>query len=502
MQLTEDQQEAFKQIQQFLSLKQGIFVLYGAAGTGKTTLSAEIVTYCTDVLGYNCYEITGIAPTHKACQALKKYGPKMSVIQTVSAFLRKRREHTYVGAKKFSSGTLGEAPARLIILDEVSMVADEDFEKISETVETLKISMIVIGDKYQIPAPSQGLVLIKLDSDSVYVKADSAAFSQKYPHYELTKIVRQAADSPIIKMASLIREDIYEDKVLLEEDIPEGVRISNADFLVKVKECFEAGVSFKVITYTNNRVAYYNRIIRSALFGDDAPPFIKNEILMGYNQNGIIQNGQEYTILNAENPVGATWRVQTRQGMILFPDVERKENASLVKNLLTLARAVNKHRSTSRDYARYKKLKEQYCFLEEIFEYQGKLVKESTMRKHHPLLFASLKSVYEDDILREKIKDKYPGLVEQRGADDKLMGDQETLCSQFCVIEKDISYGYACTAHKAQGSTFDCVFVDFSDFDKIENRIIRGRLEYRIKERNQLKYVACTRAAHELYLLS
>jgi exodeoxyribonuclease-5 len=54
----------------------------------------------------------------------------------------------------------------------------------------------------------------------------------------------------------------------------------------------------------------------------------------------------------------------------------------------------------------------------------------------------------------------------------------------------DLNYAYCLTIHKAQGSTFQNVFVDVPN--ALTNRNIR--------ERNQLLYVAVTRAARRVFL--
>jgi exodeoxyribonuclease-5 len=55
--------------------------------------------------------------------------------------------------------------------------------------------------------------------------------------------------------------------------------------------------------------------------------------------------------------------------------------------------------------------------------------------------------------------------------------------STYDIINKDMDYGMAITAHKAQGSTYTHVFVMENDMD----------VNWLIKERNQLKYTSFTR---------
>ena len=84
------------------------------------------------------------------------------------------------------------------------MVADDDLERIIESVSLLRIPLLAIGDPYQIPSPSQHLVKVLLDEHPVMIKADSMAFTDdRFERYELTEIVRQKAESPIIKLTSV-----------------------------------------------------------------------------------------------------------------------------------------------------------------------------------------------------------------------------------------------------------------------------------------------------------
>ena len=54
----------------------------------------------------------------------------------------------------------------------------------------------------------------------------------------------------------------------------------------------------------------------------------------------------------------------------------------------------------------------------------------------------------------------------------------------------NLNYSYALTVHKSQGSTFQNVFVDLPNLMRNSN----------IRERNQLLYVAVTRAAKRLFV--
>jgi hypothetical protein len=60
------------------------------------------------------------------------------------------------------------------------------------------------------------------------------------------------------------------------------------------------------------------------------------------------------------------------------------------------------------------------------------------------------------------------------------------------VIKKTLDYGYSHTIHKSQGATYTNIFVDLGSISKSQD----------IEERNQMKYVALSRATNVAYVLS
>ena len=105
--------------------------------------------------------------------------------------------------------------------------------------------------------------------------------------------------------------------------------------------------------------------------------------------------------------------------------------------------------------------------------------------------------------LTKKLEDKYGDIIEGRLIDNKPFADAEVFADQYMVVEKDIYYGYSITSHKSQGSTYENVYVDEIDFKKISNKwnYKFHAIENRSKERNQLKYVAYTRASKNLKIV-
>ena len=63
-------------------------------------------------------------------------------------------------------------------------------------------------------------------------------------------------------------------------------------------------------------------------------------------------------------------------------------------------------------------------------------------------------------------------------------------------FSRDLDYGFALTAHKSQGSTFDTVFVDVNDIIYDKN----GNPYTNVEEINRRLYVSCSRCKNKLYL--
>lgn len=536
--LTDDQEKALSEIKAFiLNDTETTHTLRGYAGSGKSFLTKHIFEFCHS----KRISVAGVCPTHKARKVLEKILNKDSLIQvttmTVAAFLSKLRGHSYVGTKNYQSK--GQSKAKqfdLFIIDECSMIADKDVLEIVEHIASNNKKALFIGDNAQIPNPVQTFTR---NEDGSISKKDSLAFD--FPTSSLTTIVRQDNDNPLLDIYTEIRKNLFrEPKITRENNIVNGKGIRFYDngemFLAKIKrdllkiQDVETRLLYKVITYTNESVRFYNKFIRDCLEYKDK--FVLGDILMGYNTVGYpipyIENGQEYIITSIQNLDNHLIRYYKEQfyckgtlitakivdgdmtTTLFFPDIlDNKEIFTLLKDL---AKNVNRRGSTKEDFKKYSAIKNQLCFMENIFDLQGTILSESELREKHPKLF-NLVSYYIDNVggklvikkskAVEKINAIYPGLLEFRISDNKPPSDSERLVDKFQLIEKDIDYGYAITAHKSQGSTYHTVYIDEDDFNKIGNRWNAkfDAEENGIKEKNQLKYVAYTRPTNVAVIL-
>ena len=541
--LTKDQEVALNGIMNFINKPVQNYpdcatVIYAAAGSGKTFLTRVIADKLRGKLS-----IAGVAPTHKARKVLDRFlnDPgfykssqsfgtiyKIKTI-TVASLLSKLRDHSYIGTKNYQGTGSKIQFYEIFIIDEASMITDDDIKKIIGHAFHFKRKLIFVGDKYQIPNPSQKY---KIEDNFAY-KSDSLAFN--IPGFELTTNMRQK-DNPIVNIYSLLRQSIADKKEPIIPRIDQfennkGVKFfyNKEDWFINLSEQFLNSNFFhdiRIIAYTNDAVKSHNMIVRK-LYNRGVFPE-EGELLMGYNNVGFpepyVCNGQDYyivsvkqtnshSVLSFSSLTGLIIRTKecdsNIQANLFVPDIGSPKNQLLLEELVKRADKVNSKYSTKREYKSYCELRNKLIFMENIYKFQNNIVGESQFRSDHPLLFKSLSEAVNFDCseilsnkLTEDVREKYGNLLKERLEDDKRFSNVEKLCDQFCIIEKDIDYGYSITAHKSQGSTYRTVFIDEADFDKLKdhyNYSLKCDVKA-VKEKAQLKYVSYTRPTDSAYV--
>ena len=206
--LTDDQEKALEGILKFVSLpitnyKDCVTLLYAAAGCGKSFLTRKIA----DKLRGR-YTIAGVAPTHKARKVLDRFLNSDSFYKiktlTVASLLSKLRDHSYIGTKTYTGTGNKLNLYDFFIVDEASMITDEDIKTIISYAFKWKKKILFVGDKYQIPNPTQSYVC----DDGIAYKADSIIFN--ISGFGLTTNIRQKEGNPIIPLYLEFRSAIEE----------------------------------------------------------------------------------------------------------------------------------------------------------------------------------------------------------------------------------------------------------------------------------------------------
>ena len=154
-----------------------VFRLDGYAGTGKTTLARDFAAGIEGQVAFTAF-------TGKAAHVMRGKGCENAT--TIHGLIYKLVKEDERGQPVFVLNPDSHARrTRLIVIDEASMVN----ATIGRDLLRFGVPIIVIGDPAQLP-PVEG----------------EGFFTTGEPDFMLTEIHRQARDSPIIKMATIVRE--------------------------------------------------------------------------------------------------------------------------------------------------------------------------------------------------------------------------------------------------------------------------------------------------------
>ena len=463
--LNPDQRAAFDKLCDFLtSPDDSIYVIKGWAGTGKTYCVSLFVKYALEIVyvNKNWYRIAVTGPTNKSVRVIKKTSGIRSTrvtFQTIHKLLGLKEKITMDGKQEFvNDGDFkpGIASTRLLIIDEVSMLNDDLFEKILQYRGKTKI--ICMGDPAQIPPVGR--------PDCIPFREELAK-EYKIRTLELRTVMRQKEGNAIIDSSVMIRSDlgssasqVHPTSVVNEKG--EGVEFLNLNsedvrkgFSKRLEEYFKSpqfskdSEYAKIIAWRNKTVATMNDLIRSVIYGEESKTskILKGEKLIA--NNPIIQDGNIVLNTNDEFSV-VDYTIKTESPRFMLsknPDDDPVE-------------IILKYYDTKVSY-----LNDNDEEIEMIIE----ILHEDSEAEFQK--FAN--------VLRLKA-------IEKKGADKSWLHYYN-----FLRRYADVSYSYSITAHKSQGSTYNTTFVLEDDIN----------MNLDVVERNRIKYTAYTRASKKVYVL-
>lgn len=186
MEWSPQQHEALVAVQKWLDMEPDarpqIFRLFGYAGTGKTTLAIEISRMVDGDCRFASF-------TGKAALVMRKKGCHgASTLHSLIYKPRRKNRGDEEADRDIPMWELNPdsalAEADLLIIDECSMVGED----LGKDVLSFRTPVLVLGDPAQLP-PVGG----------------AGFFTEATPNVMLTEIHRQAADNPIVRIATMIR---------------------------------------------------------------------------------------------------------------------------------------------------------------------------------------------------------------------------------------------------------------------------------------------------------
>lgn len=463
--LNVDQRKAFDKLCDFLmSPDDSVYVIKGWAGTGKTYCVSLFVKYVLEIVypTKNWYKIAVTGPTNKSVRVIKKTSgirnPRVT-FQTIHKLLGLKERITMEGKQEFTNdGDFKPSinSTKLLIIDEVSMLNDDLFEKILEYRGKTKI--ICMGDPAQIPPVGR--------PDCIPFR-DELAETYKIKTIELRTIMRQKEGNAIIDSSVAIRSNIGSDRSQVDpttkvNEKGEGIEFLNLNspetrrnFSERLKEYFKTdkfakdSEYAKIIAWRNKTVSTMNDLIRNVIYGEEAKT---SKILLGEKliaNNPVIQEG--YVVLNTNEEFTVT-EYEVKMDNLRFMISKNPDDELVEINL-------------------------------KFYD-----TKVSYLNDNDEEIKVGIEILHEDS---EAEFSKFANVlklraIEKRGADKSWLHYYN-----FLRRYADVSYAYSITAHKSQGSTYNTTFVLEDDID----------MNLDIVERNRIKYTAYTRASKKVYVL-
>jgi GTPase SAR1 family protein len=443
---SEEQKIGAEKITAFLNSTQKIFVLKGAAGTGKTSL----MYYVLKDFYKRGKRIAVSAFTNRATNEISR---RTSFADGITLYkLLKLQADTETDKLFFTKkGKPLVDNYDIVVVDEASMILDRDLnfliQEINKTYSTTKL--IITGDVYQLEAVGQ-------ESESIAFNFDNC--------YELKSIIRQAENSNIIKYATEVRKiqdrikngekisiktklkpalNSDNDDLLILNDSKEFLRLMIEDF--KSDEYKNSSSYVKCIAYRNASIDKVNSLIRRNIFGENVD---------------LICVGENITL---KSPV-----IDFDTGYNLYDSSDELEITDIIET------AIYNNRE----------------------DHHGVLIKFPYYKCLVTRRFDGLNG--EMNIINPNFKEKFDADVSEWGkAIKKEEKNKDIYRLEYYPFKSkfhSVSYNYAGTAHSNQGGTYNRIFLIEDDIEQVSKATDLNLWKS--------KYVGYTRASKKLIILN
>ena len=482
IELNAGQIAALEQGREFLKSDRLFFTLSGPAGSGKTTISKEILRgagrkICT-------------APTHKAKKVISRSTGYTA--KTIHAILGLKPNVELEGFTQSnvlfdSTGKNTMADFDVVLIDEASMLSKDLVELIKDKAKENNIKVFFLGDVRQLPPVGESIGLVFSDSEIEQCRLEKSErqtegnplislYGSILTHIdEVDKIQadidkhREALKNPLfgvlmedkaIRRAEYILNDIPYPHENQMNDMGDGYEffVHSQDFGKKMDGYFKLGEDLdnRIIAWRNDTVGKWNNYIRHRLIGDHHAPLQPGEFLMAYKtvtdeddwRHVIYENSADYVVTKVEKGYrpASTYDESIKADIQGFHVTIKEENRGEEKIFIVA--------------------KESYADFYRIEKNYGDFAKTAKNNKRWAWkLYYGFRNSF------------------------ALLGD--IMDGRKLLVAKDFDFGYALTVHKSQGSTYNNVFVIGQDIMSHPDA----------RERNRLNYVALSRPRKAAYIL-
>lgn len=451
--LNKDQTCAVQLLDAFMKSDEGIFILQGYAGTGKTTLIKGVVSY----LEANKKQFNVMAPTGRAAKILREktgFGAtihssiyKLDDLKSINPESKELAEHS---VKYFFPIDFDQQEERILIIDEASMISSKESKNelfdfgtniliddlLSHTFQTNKNNKIIfVGDPAQLPPVG--------DNQS---KALQSPFFRELGYTcssaQLKQVMRQD-DNLILANATTIRNLLKENQrntIQLQFDENSFVKLDSYNIVEKYTQLFpnpEIGDGV-IISFSNAQCFHYNFAIREQLF-PNIKEIVAGDIIMINNNN---QHSYKMALFNGD----LAKVVQVSNQLIQHSaPVYVEKNGKRTQEIIKL---------------NFRKIEFRIPHFDE--EVSAYIIDDLLNNIDRDLTPDMTKMLYINFVMRFNQEQESR---KERGLQRFKVGSKEfkdALVKDPFYNALRVKYGYAITCHKAQGGEWDKVFIDYS----------------------------------------
>ena len=428
--------DALNEMDRFMKSNETSMTLSGYAGTGKTSLMEMIAKK-----GKKQHRpVMFCATTNKAAAVLNdrvsKAGFKASTLNKVFGINVEVDSSKAYNARNLVNvlKDVDIMPGTTIIIDEASMINEENYKILNDIAKKMDLKIIYVGDEAQLAPVNEDKI------SKVFRNGEGKVI-------RLTQVER-TDDNAILKEATAIRNGEPLSKISSFNSKGEGVAYiapQHQDAINEVIDKYVKGLKqnpnyFRIIAYTNKAVTAYNNQVRE-LLGYDSPIPHVGEPMTGYANWGYEWKTKSYRFINSESykvtQVGKPTTVQTRLDNGT-PVVMQAIPITLEDSLGNI----------------------------DTFDFMD--IKNNAQNRQSAMILVNEKKRLWNEARRAYGREAKAAIYAKINAIDSFLFVNDNIedNSHNLLQAKTIDFGYALTIHKSQGSTFTHVLMDDVDVSR------------------------------------
>lgn len=429
-------------IEQLFEKGKRVVRIQGGAGYGKSFVTLDVALEAID----RGYRVTGIATSYVASQELAKSLSKANckagtIARTLSlapvySGKKERYEET---SKTWDSLDKLFGGLSLVIIDEYSMVEDSIARLLRQgLVENPNSRLLIVGDIYQLPSPAQ---------------TTPSILNNATPEVTLTEPMRYAPGSPLHKLETIARFNPGQIRSSISSlEDRESIFIHGDSDSLKTEIATVSDVkdeSSIMLFFRRDAMSAANLDIRNIIYGSNEDQLVEGEVVRIQKTSKLPKTGSD---TDFPGMIYSGQHVQLR-------DVEKERHSTHINIGAKVVVSEG--------------------------EYWTATILTNTGEHRVPLIFSSKEDRASPDYLGS---DHYNELMSEVA---KACQEQETWAAYHEVKNNfvQIAYSYATTVHRAQGATFDNVFLSLKEIENAPPYM-----------RRNIVYVALTRARKSLHI--